>query len=227
MSTLTQDTAEALGTNDGSTLSWYHYALMVIAPVAVLVYVWEEVLEDRFIARNFGVVEEGLIYRSGQISATLIEGVLVDHGIKVIIDLNGLDEGQTGEYQQAEIETAQHLGIDVQRFPLKGDGTGDIRCYADAIEVISKCVQDNKPVLVHCAAGAQRTGGVIASYRMLLQGKTPYEAVEELCQYESRRHKNETVVNYVNSQLPELAALLKERGVIASIPAELPVMKLH
>ena len=230
MSTLMQEAPEDLDIQDiqdRSGLSWYHYALLIIAPVAALVYLWEEVLEDRFIARNFGVVEAGEIYRSGQISGSLIEGILIDNGIKVIIDLNGIDTGKIGEYQQAELQAAQKHNIEVLRFPLRGNGTGSIETYADAVEAIKKCHDEHRPVLVHCAAGAQRTGGVIASYRMLVEGKSPEFAVEELCQYESRRHKNETVVGYVNDNIVELASILKKRGVIESEPESAPVMKLH
>lgn len=227
MSALVKEDRHDIDLREGSSLSWYHYALMIIAPVAALVFVWEEYLEDRFIARNFGVVREGEIFRSGQLSPSLIEDVLLDNKIKVIIDLNGLDEGRIGEFQKAELSTADRLGVEVHRFPLKGDGTGNVERYADAIELMQKCVVDKKPVLVHCAAGAQRTGGVVASYRMLVEGKSAHEAVEELCIYESRRHKNEKVVEYVNEHVDELAKILAERKVIAEVPIESPVMLLR
>ncbi len=225
----TQQTSQQMLSEDDQAgrLAWYHYLIAILALVAVGVYVWEEILEDRFVPRNWGVVEDGAIYRSGQISPWLIESMLVDHQIKQIIDLNGIDTGKTGEFQKAEITAAQRLGIELSRYPLKGDGTGDIQQYAHAISKIVDCQKKGEPVLVHCAAGAQRTGGVIASYRMLVEHKTPQEAVEELCVYESRRHKNKTVVDYVNTHLSELASILQERGVIEDLPASPLTMSLE
>ncbi|WP_339674913.1 hypothetical protein, partial [uncultured Gimesia sp.] len=50
-------------------------ALILCACIATGVLIWEELLEDRVVAKRFGVVEPGKIYRSGQISSYLIEPV--------------------------------------------------------------------------------------------------------------------------------------------------------
>jgi hypothetical protein len=57
---------------------------MIVGTLVVLwamVMIWEELLEDRLIPKRWGVVEEGSIYRSGQLHAALVKSTLADHGI--------------------------------------------------------------------------------------------------------------------------------------------------
>src|ERR1700722_772789 len=58
-------------------------ALIVAAPIA-----WHNGLKNQFFPKNFGVVEPGKIYRSGQISQRLIVPTLVDNGIRTIVVLS-------------------------------------------------------------------------------------------------------------------------------------------
>lgn len=48
---------------------------------------------------------------------------------------------------------------------------------AEALQVIRESAL---PVLVHCKHGADRTGAVIAAYRISVDGWTPMEAIEEM-----------------------------------------------
>ena len=126
-------------------------AIASVLAVAALI-TWHKALKYRFVAKRWGVVEPGLIYRSGQISRWMIEKTLARHGIGVVVDLTSLDPAN--ESQQAELAAVEKLGIRHVRLPLRGDGTGDVGCYAAAIDILSQCQQSGTPVLVHCAAGA-------------------------------------------------------------------------
>ncbi|MEX0703933.1 MAG: dual specificity protein phosphatase family protein [Planctomycetales bacterium] len=184
---------------------------------------WSEVLKYRFIVKRWGVVEPGLIYRSGQISKWLIEDTLERHDIAVVIDLNGIEAGDV--HQPVEIETVARLGLEHHRFPLAGNGTGDVRMYAEAIRVIHESSRAGRPVLVHCSAGTQRTGGVIACYRMLVQKQPPGEAYAELRRYEWDPQRDRTLLEYVNAHMEELARLLVANGVLAEAPDPLPLLQ--
>lgn len=183
---------------------------------------WSEVLKYRFIVKRFGVVEPGLIYRSGQISKWLIEDTLKQYEIAVVIDLNGIEVGDP--HQPVEIETVERLGLELHRVPLAGNGTGDIRQYAEAIRLMHESTRAGRPVLVHCAAGTQRTGGVVACYRMLVQGKPASEACAEMIRYEWDPEDDRELLEYVNANMGELAELLVKNGVIAEAPNPLPVL---
>lgn len=173
-----------------------------------------------FIAKRFGVVIPGQLYRSGQISKWVQEDQWNAYGIRAVIDLNGIEP--TDLDQKHEIERTKELGLEHRRFPLRGDGTGDVVRYADAIEAIVKFQKSNVPVLVHCSAGAQRTGGVVATYRVLVQGWSTDDALDEMQVYTFRPKRDVRLIPYLNANIGELAALLKERGVISEIPSPLP-----
>ena len=186
------------------------------------VWFWKNVAQDRLIPRRWAAVEEHSIYRSGQLSSALVKRTLRSHGIKVIVALNS--ETPTDKNQQAERKAADELGIELLRFPLKGDGTGEIHLYADAIAAIAQARRQGKPVLVHCAAGVMRTGGVIACYQLLVEGKSPSEALKELKQHGWKPH-DMTLLSYINQNLAEMAAMLHDKGIIDQIPDPLPVLQ--
>lgn len=200
--------------------------LVLIAALAVVALigdiVWEKGIRDRVIAKHWAVVIPGKIYRSGQISPGLIEGMLTRHGIQVIINLQGASPSDAN--QQAEHEVALANGIAEYRCPLGGDGTGDIRSYAEALRIMQLCLSEDKPVLVHCAAGAQRTGGVIAAYRILIQGGSPQDAYAEMKANGWKPSKDQILIDYLNAHMAELARLLVELEVLDRAPEHLPVL---
>lgn len=198
--------------------------LAIASAVLVLIAMgaWEAGLEYRFRAKRFGVVVPGKIFRSGQISKSMFEKTLKEHGIQVVIDLNGVEDNDP--HQEAEIASMARLGLTLHRFPLAGDGTGDIARYADAHEVMAASVAQDNPVLVHCSAGAQRTGGVIATYRVLVQKMTGPQAYAELLEYQWDPNTDKILLEYVNSHMRELAEMLVERDIIPEVPEPLPVV---
>ena len=194
---------------------------IIVAVIGGGIWVWEEVLEDRLIAKRFGVVVPGSIYRSGQLSPTMVRKTLAKHDIDLVVHL-GVHDPQNKAHvaEQAAVEA---LGIERRLFPLRGDGTGDIDNYAQAIEAIVAARDAGRKVLVHCAAGSYRTGGVIASYRMLIEGKAPDEAWAEMERY-SWNSDNPILPEYLNSHMGELTEKLLQMGIIDSVPDPLPVL---
>jgi protein tyrosine phosphatase (PTP) superfamily phosphohydrolase (DUF442 family) len=182
---------------------------------------WEDVAKDRLIPKRWATVEEGRIYRSGQLSAALVRKMLTRHGIKVIVALTG--EIPHDPDQEAEKKVAEELGIELVRLPLSGDGTGDIHRYVEAVAAIVEAKRQAKPVLVHCAAGAQRTGGVIACYRLLVEGRPPTYVLDEMrrCGW---KPKDTELLAYLNQNLGAIAARLRDRGIIVAVPDPLPVL---
>ena len=185
--------------------------------VAAAIFAWDA-LKYRFIAKRFGVVVPGRVYRSGQISKWMLDKTISEHGIAVIVDLQGVDP--ESEHQLYEIAAAERLGVELLRFPLAGDGTGDIARYADAVQAIAENERAGRPVLVHCAAGSQRTGGAVVSYRLLVRGDSPEIAFSELERF--KWDPESPLIGYLNARMSELARMLVERGVIDSVPDPLP-----
>ncbi len=67
-----------------------HKWVFVVVPVIVIglaTWAWFGFIKYHIIPRNFGVVVPGHIYRSGQISASLIKKTLAKYNIRIIVDL--------------------------------------------------------------------------------------------------------------------------------------------
>lgn len=196
-------------------------SVAVLGLAAALGGLWWGVLRDRVVAKRWGVVEPGAIYRSGQLSRFLVQPVLLQHGIREVIDLTEPDASDAD--QLAEQQAIRELSITVHRFPLVGDGTGDIRRYALAIAALDAARRAGRPVLVHCHAGSQRTGGVVAAYRLLVERRrTESEALAELCRFGWRPGRDHVLLEFLNQNWDELARLLVELEVIESVPQPLP-----
>jgi protein tyrosine phosphatase (PTP) superfamily phosphohydrolase (DUF442 family) len=193
--------------------------------VAGGIWTWDQVIKDRVIPKRFGVVQDGMIYRSGQLSSALVKRTLQKHGIRRIVDLTSIEPADPDE--RAEKRAAAELGVEISVFTLKGDGTGDIHNYARAVEAIFRAQQAGQPVLVHCAAGAQRTGGVIAAWRLLVERKDPSFVLKELRRYGWDPKDDTVLLEYLNSHMAELAQLLHESGVIDPIPIPLPELPVR
>ncbi|HLU49019.1 MAG TPA: tyrosine-protein phosphatase [Planctomycetota bacterium] len=196
-------------------------ALALVAVIAAIgLFVWKSWLEDRFIPKRWGVVEEGLLYRSGQLSAALVENQLEKHGIRHIVDLTAEVPGDPD--QAAELEAARDLGITHRWFGLGGNGTGDVESYAEAVATMHRAVAAGEPALVHCSAGAQRTGGAVAFYRLLIQGKPIEETVREMASFGWDPDDDVALKSYINDNIGELARILVDKGIIAKVPDPLP-----
>lgn len=197
---------------------------LVLLGLALLVggavWAWEEGLKDRFVPRKLGVVVEDAVWRSGQIDKRLVEDVLRDLEIEVILDLA---EQPESENEHAEIEAAERLGIDHRRYVLNGLGTGDIEQYAQALLALHEARQAGRRVLVHCAAGSERTGGIVAFYRVFFEGRAPREAVDEMVSYRDSDEPNLLLFAYMNLYAPFLAERLVELGALERVPDPLPL----
>lgn len=60
---------------------------------------------------------------------------------------------------------------------------------AEVLEVLKIIEESPKPVLVHCKHGSDRTGVVIAAYRMILQNWSKEEAIAEFMKPEFGYHE--------------------------------------
>ncbi len=177
---------------------------MIVIAVLIAGYaLWIQALRDRFYPRNWGVVEPGKFYRAGQISRHIIKGTLQENHIGTVIFMSG-DKANRPDVQ-AEAAAAAELGITRLNLNLDGNGTGKVENYVQAVAAVVNSERHNIPVLVHCQTGAQRTGGVVAYYRTLVQGKPGSEAYAELLHYGHDPDKNPVMIPYLNEHMAEVA----------------------
>jgi protein tyrosine phosphatase len=197
---------------------------LVVAGAALIaatgVAAWSFGIRDKFVPKRFGVVVPDKIYRSGQISGRLIGPVIDRYHIGTIVDLNGFDKNDPD--QQAEAAISEAKLVHHYRFPLKGNGTGRIERYADAVAAIVHSEREGVPVLVHCYAGTQRTGGCLSFYRLLVRRDPPASVYQDLGRYGWDAATDQVLVDYVNSNMRTMAELLVQLQVLDRVPEEIP-----
>jgi protein tyrosine phosphatase len=124
----------------------------------------------------------------------------------------------------AELAAISELGIEHRLCPLDSNGTGDVHIYAQAVAAVAEAERQGKPVLVHCYAGAQRTGGVVALYRLLVERRPPADVLAEMQQYQYDPQRSPRLLNYLNDHIGEIANDLVRSGTIDRVPEPLPVL---
>lgn len=134
--------------------------------------------------RNFRVVEDGKLYRSGQLSLPTLKRTIEEYGIRTVISLRYADrEGERAPDWKEEEFCIAH-GIRYVRIrPLEWvpDATGKAPAEKPVGELV-KVMGDpaTYPALIHCFAGMHRTGAFCAVYRIEFQGWHKDEALREL-----------------------------------------------
>jgi protein tyrosine/serine phosphatase len=119
---------------------------------------------------NFHQVSENL-YRGAQPQRGGLKK-LSELGIKTVINLRGASEDTHKE--QIEAET---LGMRYFNIPMSGLGRPTDEQVERALTIID--ARENWPVFVHCQRGADRTGVIIAVYRISRDQWTEEQAMSE------------------------------------------------
>jgi tyrosine-protein phosphatase SIW14 len=118
---------------------------------------------------NFHQVNE-FVYRGGQPPAESWQG-LAKMGVKTVIDLRREDEHSTAE----EAKAVAAAGMKYVNVPMKG-----VVAPTDAqIAKVLGVLNSQEPVFVHCKKGADRTGTVIACYRIAHDRWQRQQALQE------------------------------------------------
>jgi len=130
--------------------------------------------------RNFRVVENGVLYRCGQLNVAGLKRLIHDYGIKTIVSLRD-GEKATDMEEEAFITKKTDLNF-VRIQPRKWwSDTGPVPAEEGLAEF--RAVLDNKanyPVLIHCLAGVHRTGAFCAVARMDYWGWSNADAIQEM-----------------------------------------------
>lgn len=119
---------------------------------------------------NFHKVNDRL-YRGAQPQKGGLK-ILATLGVKTILNLRGEDENT-----QVEQKEAKELGLTYYALPMGGLSRPTDQQVEQALAIINN--PENGAVFVHCKHGADRTGVVIACYRMRQENQTAEQAKEE------------------------------------------------
>lgn len=146
------------------------YALVLMAFATLVTGVYAQDIAPQKGLPNLARVNSDL-YRGGQPSK---EGIaeLKKLGIRTVIDLRDDDE-------RSRKERGHVIGVGMQfvNIPMGNWSRPDYKTIASIMGEIAK--RENQPVFVHCRRGSDRTGTVIAIYRIVHNGWTAEQALEE------------------------------------------------
>ena len=181
--------------------------VVLIALVAGVVWYADDG-HELFWPKRWGVVAEGKIYRSGEPTLRATRRVVREMGIKTIIDLGAHTPGTEEERSAAAL--AEKLGVTRYRFGLIGDATGDPNDYALALRIMNDPA--HQPVWVHCAAGSERTGCLVAMHRVINDGYGVDAAYAETHDYD--HHDNPYLRPMLEAWLPGVERAYREGGQI-------------
>lgn len=159
--------------------------------------------------RNFRVVEDGVLYRSGQLSEHGLKSLIERYGIKTVISLRAARTPGEPHPEQAEEDFLKAQGIQFIRLIPKVWSVHEGGVPADENVATFLNVMDdpsNYPVLIHCFAGIHRTGTFCAIYRMEYHRWSTAEALAELrtLGYDNIE-EHDDVVSYLKNYQPRSA----------------------
>lgn len=133
---------------------------------------------------NFGEVTPHL-YRGGQPKGTGYQH-LKQMGIDIVVDLRL--SGEETEKQNVTKANMRYVSIPWHCLVPKD------RVFAEFLKLLLD--NPNKKVFVHCRYGDDRTGMMIAAYRMAVEGWTPKEARKEMGKFGFHRMVCPALVHY-------------------------------
>ncbi len=100
----------------------------------------------------------GQLYRSAQPGAEEIDSLVRRHGIKTIINLRNETRG---DWYAEEKASAERNGVTLVDYPIS---SGDILPVEGSAKLAEIMRNAEKPILIHCEHGANRTGLASAIY---------------------------------------------------------------
>ena len=156
--------------------------------------------------RNFRVVEDGVLYRSGQLGPDALGRVVHDYQIKTVVSFRTPEPGGVAPDIWEE-DFCNKLGINYVRIPydlwvsLDG-GPIPVQKSVDRFLAIMKN-KENHPVLVHCFRGVHRTGGFCTVFRMECQQWSNADAIDELrANGYDNLDKEKDILGYMEQYVP-------------------------
>lgn len=115
---------------------------------------------------NFHVVEPGLVYRSNTLGSQQLETVIATYGIKTIVNLRGRSPKE--QWCREEVRRAQLSGVTLVDIPMSDSVEPDGGTLDTLLTALKSA---NRPILIHCKAGADRTGLASALFELFFAGR--------------------------------------------------------
>jgi protein tyrosine/serine phosphatase len=151
---------------------WFRTLTSVAGLLIVMGAIWAGYLR---LTGNFHAVEPGIIYRSGQLNGAQFAARIAENGLRTIVNLRGNNSGQ--RWYDDEVRSSDATGVRHIDFPISAGR----ELTDDEIDRLTALLRDSpRPILIHCEAGADRSGFVAALYELSVANRSPDEARAQL-----------------------------------------------
>ena len=120
---------------------------------------------------NFATIRPGNLYRSGQMDARALSATIARHRIKTVLNLRG--EHPESAWYRAERSATLDAGATQVDIPLS---SCEWMSRAQARALLEVLDSAERPLLIHCFHGSERTGLVSALGELLRPGSTLADA---------------------------------------------------
>ncbi len=157
------------------------------------------------VSSNLGTVVPGRVIRAAQ-PTTQLPQIIKDYQLASILNLRGGSFRDT--WYSSEVETAQASGVAFFDFPMSPTRRPSRRELLTLIDFFDHC---QYPLLIHCKAGADRTGLASAVYLMMKQDQPPRQAISAFTIYHG--HIPLFGTERLHQPLDEYAQWLDERAL--------------
>jgi protein tyrosine/serine phosphatase len=124
---------------------------------------------------NFHTVQAGRLYRSAQLGKVTLGNVIKQHGIRTVVNLRGESPGSS--WYEKEEACCEAKGVKLVNISMQSE---EMPSRDALLELYDTFENGEYPMLVHCKAGADRTGGAVAIWRMVVLGQSKEDAGREL-----------------------------------------------
>jgi protein tyrosine phosphatase (PTP) superfamily phosphohydrolase (DUF442 family) len=143
---------------------WTARSLAAAALVGALYIGWDQA------HHNFGEVQGGRIYRSGQMPASALARTIRDYRIKTVLNLRGANHEAWYSAEKATTLGAGATQVDMSMSSCMWLSRAELRTILRTFDTAEL------PMLIHCQWGSERTGLISAFAELLRPGGTIEDA---------------------------------------------------
>jgi len=143
--------------------------LGVIFSIIFLFFIYQ-----KFINHNFYTIEKGVLYRSAQPTPEMLKEYKEKYGIKSVISLRRARPDK--EWYRQEIRASQELGMAHYDVALSSTMPAPMKKMEELVQILKTA---ERPMLIHCLGGSDRTGLGVALFFYAVKDTPPQIAVKK------------------------------------------------